>query len=409
MINKIDRKHIERLIWLFTLVYFVSYVSRQGLGTILVEVIKSGFAPKTTAALALTVCSITYGSGQIISGYLSDRFKPQHVMLSGLLITSIINLSVFFMKDSSFLVPAWGINGFAQALMWPPLVRLMSASFDDTDYQKSCIRVSQGANVGTIVLYLIAPLIISLLNFKFVFLFSGMIALVVAVLWHKGFPILSKKVVKTEKASEPKMVVETGTARFDKTALIVTIFIMLAIVMQGALRDGVTSWTPTLLSETFNLSSSVSILSGVVLPLFAIATHSFVGWIYKNFQKNPLVCAAVIFAVGTLSAILLLLVNGKSPILAVLFLAVLVGCMHGVNLILITMVPASYKKYGHVALIAGVLNSATYIGAAVSTYGVVVYAEAFGWNSTILLWAGIAAVGGLICIGLLKLWKKFVS
>jgi len=112
-----DRKNIERLIWLFTIVYFVSYVSRQGLGTILVEVIQSGFALKTTAALALTVCSITYGAGQIISGYISDRFKPQHVMFSGLLLTSACNLAVFLMPDDRFLVPVWGINGFAQALM----------------------------------------------------------------------------------------------------------------------------------------------------------------------------------------------------------------------------------------------------------------------------------------------------
>ena len=409
MSTKADRKYIEQLIWLFTLVYFISYVSRQGLGTVLVEVIQSGFAEKTTAALALTVCSITYGSGQIISGYLSDRFKPQHVMLGGLLLTSICNFAVFLMQDSHLLVPVWGINGFAQALMWPPLVRLMSGNFNDDDYQKSCIRVSQGANAGTIVLYLVAPVVISLLNFRYVFLLSGFMALVVALVWKKDFPRISSQVVKTETDFDGKQVVEEGTEKFGSTAVLVTIFIMLAIVMQGALRDGVTSWTPTLLSETFHMSSSVSILSGVVLPLFAIVSHQITGWVYRKYLKNPLVCASAIFAVGAIAALLLFVVNGKSSVLAVMFLALLVGCMHGANIMLITMVPASYKKYGHVSLIAGVLNSATYIGAAISTYGVAVYAETFGWNSTILLWAGIAAVGGLICISLLKLWKKFVS
>jgi len=404
-----DRKNIERLIWLFTIVYFVSYVSRQGLGTILVEVIQSGFALKTTAALALTVCSITYGAGQIISGYISDRFKPQHVMFSGLLLTSACNLAVFLMPDDRFLVPVWGINGFAQALMWPPLVRLMSASFDEADYQKSCIRVSQGANVGTIVLYLVAPVVISLLNFRFVFLLSGFLALAVAFVWNKDFPKISAKLVKTKAVTDGEHVVEEGNAHFGLNAVLVTVFIMLSIVMQGALRDGVTSWTPTLLSETFNMSSSVSILSGVVLPLFAIATHQVTGWIYRKYLKNPLVCAFAIFSVGAIAALLLYAVNGKSSVLAVIFLALLVGSMHGVNIMLITMVPVSYKKYGHVSLIAGVLNSATYIGAAISTYGIAVYAEHFGWNSTILLWAGIAAVGGLLCISILKLWKKFVA
>ena len=50
--------------------------------------------------------------------------------------------------------------------------------------------------------------------------------------------------------------------------------VMVAIVLQGALRDGVTTWMPSFISETFHLSSEVSILSGVCLPLFAIFSLS---------------------------------------------------------------------------------------------------------------------------------------
>ena len=39
--------------------------------------------------------------------------------------------------------------------------------------------------------------------------------------------------------------------------------IMLAIMMQGILRDGITTWMPSYISETFHLASSVSILTGI--------------------------------------------------------------------------------------------------------------------------------------------------
>lgn len=411
MTNRADKKSIERLIWLFTIVYYVSYVSRQGLGTILVEVIQSGFAERTVAALALTVSSITYGGGQIISGYLSDRFHPQDVMLSGLLLTTAANLAVFVMPDSQFLVLVWGINGFAQALMWPPLVRLMSSNLSVEDYDRSCVRVNQGASVGTITLYLIAPAIIRVLNFRYVFLFSGLLALIISVVWKKEFSRVCRnveaKAVIAEQAGKDGAVVEQGGEKFGPVAIIVTVGLMLAIIMQGSLRDGVTNWTPTMLSETFHLSSSVSILSGVVLPLFSIITSQLTSWIHRRFLKNEILCAAVIFLAGCAAALLLAVFNGRNSVLAILCLAVLVGCMHGVNLILVCMVPANYKKYGHISLISGVLNSATYVGAAISTYGIAVYVEAFGWGSTILLWAGIAGIGGVICLGLLKFWKKF--
>lgn len=106
--------------------YFISYFSRVNLSAALVEVINSGFAGKKTAALALTVCSITYGAGQIISGFLGDRFKPQNLILTGFAITTVANGCVGLMTNDVLLVPLWGINGFAQALMWPPLVVIMA-------------------------------------------------------------------------------------------------------------------------------------------------------------------------------------------------------------------------------------------------------------------------------------------
>ena len=57
--------------------YFVSYVTRTNLAAIMVAVVESGFAPEATVALALSVCSVTYGIGQIVNGYLSDRIRPQ--------------------------------------------------------------------------------------------------------------------------------------------------------------------------------------------------------------------------------------------------------------------------------------------------------------------------------------------
>lgn len=399
-----DRRRVASFIWLCMLVYFVSYVSRVNLSATLVEVVQSGFASKTTAALALTVCSITYGAGQILSGYLGDRCKPQNLIVVGFAITGLVNACVGALSNDTLLVPLWGINGFAQSLMWPPLVAILTANLTQADYQVACVRVSWGSSFGTIAVYLFSPLIIGLMNIRWVFFLSAAAAFVMLIVWKLVFEH-NYSSAKAEKAAAPAKPMQA--ARFDGRALALTAAVIACIVLQGFLRDGVTSWTPSYISDTFRLSSTVSILSGVILPLFSVVSFQLASVIYRRFFKNEMVCAAVIFLVGCLSAALLLLFNGKSMISSLICLALLVGSMHGVNLILICMVPPHFAKFGRVSLISGVLNSGTYIGSAISAYGTAVYTEAFGWNSTILLWSATALLGALACILLKKKWKHF--
>ena len=81
--------------------------------------------------------------------------------------------------------------------------------------------------------------------------------------------------------------------------------------------------------------------------------------------------------------------------------------MHGVNLMLITVVPKRFAATGRVATFTGIFNSGTYIGAAISTYGFAALADARGWNFTILMWSVIAALGVLSCLAVTRIWKKY--
>ena len=81
--------------------------------------------------------------------------------------------------------------------------------------------------------------------------------------------------------------------------------------------------------------------------------------------------------------------------------------MHGVNMIMVCMVPPYFGKFGRISFISGLLNACTYVGSAISTYGIAKFSESFGWNSTILLWAGIAFAGLAICVIFAKVWHKF--
>ncbi len=393
-----NKRDVNRIAILFTLTYMISYITRINYGAIISEMESAAGISKDLLSMALTGSFITYGVGQIISGLCGDRFSPKRLVAYGLCATVAMNLLIPICQSPYQMLAVWCVNGFAQSFMWPPIVRLMTALLSEDDYKSTSVKVSWGSSFGTIAVYLISPLIISFASWEWVFRISAICGIIMIFVWLKVAPE-----VETEKKVTAN---EGGKSAVKAMFSPFMICIMLAIVLQGMLRDGVTTWMPSYIAETYDLSNVISILTGVVMPIFSIICFQATSRLYRKTFKNPLVCAGVIFGAGAVSSLALSIITGSSAALSVLFSAMLTGCMHGVNLILICMIPPFFKKYGSTATVSGVLNSCTYIGSAISTYGIAVLSKNYGWSVTLVIWLAIAALGTLLCFISAKPWKK---
>ena len=409
-------KNITILTWLCAAAYFCSYLTRLNYSAVMVEMIaKEGFT-KSGASVALTGLFITYGVGQIISGFLGDKIKPQLLVFCGLLTSAAMNVAIVFCPNTLWMTAVWCVNGFAQAMMWPPLVRIMSAYMTEEQYKKATVRVTWGSSFGTIAVYLMAPLFIAISGWKMVFVASAMIAVLMACIWLPAYHRLERMIRKertaeTSAASTSKAVTAPVAQKFAKGLLGLLAIIMLGIVMQGLLRDGITTWMPSYIDDSFHLGSRVSILTGVILPIFSIISVQAVEVVNRKMIRNELACGAFFFGIGMASLLVLSLAQtmpGKlSVLLSVGAFAIASACMHGVNLVLICMVPKFFQYTGRISLISGVLNACTYVGSALSTYGVAVLAENFGWSFTVRIWIVVAAVGTAACAFTIGAWNKF--
>ncbi len=396
------KQRSSNLTLLFAITYMVSYITRTNFGAIISEIISDTGISKSLLSLAVTGSFVTYGIGQIISGLSGDRFSPKNMVCYGLIVTVMMNVCLPFATGPVAMAILWCINGFAQSMMWPPIVKMMTALMSDEEYKRSVSKVSWGSSFGTIIVYLVSPIIISLLSWKWVFIFCAACGFLMIIVWNAFAPDVEVKKVETISETETEMKKGTFAGVFTPVMLLV----MFAIILQGVLRDGVTTWMPSYLSDTFSLSNSISIFSGVILPIFGIISFELAGKLYAKKLRDPLSCGALFFLLGTVSAAGLYVFSDSVAILSVFFFAVLIGCMHGVNLMLVCMIPAYFKKFGNVSTASGVINSCTYIGSAVSTYGVAVISELFGWNITILVWIGCALVGTLICFLCIPKFRK---
>ncbi len=403
------KKDIGRTALLFAVLYCVSYMTRINFGAVISEMEKDTGIARDLLSLSLTCSFFTYGIGQIFSGVLADKFSPKRLITIGLGITTGVNLLLPFIPSPYVMLVLWGINGVAQALMWPPIVRLLIEYLSYDDYKMTVARVAYGSSAGTMLVYLLSPLLILLFSWRAVFWFCAMLGLVMLLVWERiGLDV---KEAKPENASVSGHVQAQNESGALTAFLSPMMFgIMAAIALQGMLRDGVTTWMPTFISETYDISNLISILTGFILPIFSILCIRLAATVFKKWLANPMTCAGLFFGVGLVSALGLVLCSGKVAVLSVLFSAILTGAMHGANLMFTSMLSPAFQRYGKVSTVSGVLNACTYIGSAVSTYGIAVLSERSGWTVTLLVWLGIAMLGTALCFLTAASWsRRFMS
>ncbi len=396
------KRRIAGMTWLFSFAYLISYVTRINYGAVLVEMEAATGFSRDLLSMAATGLFICYGVGQVVSGIIGDHFSPKKLVVISFSVTTLMNLMIPVCKTPYGMLAVWCVNGFAQAFMWPPMVRMMTYHMNQEEYVDSVAKVSYGSCIGTIVVYLSAPLLISLFNWKAVFIASAVCGALMLVFWLRFAPDAAP-----EKKEKTETSVPVPTKKAANILAPVMLMIMAAIILQGIIRDGITTWMPTYIADTYNLGNGTSILSGAILPIFSILSFKFATILHAKWMKNPLTCAAAFFGFSTVGSVVLWLLSGRVAVLSIVLSAIVTGCMHGVNLMLIGMIPSYFKNSGHVSTVSGMLNCCTYIGSSVSTYGVAILSKNLGWDFTLLVWVGVTAVGTVSCVLAAKPWKQY--
>lgn len=391
------------LSFLFAAAYFVSYLTRVNYSAVISEMEMATGMSKSMLSMALTGSFFTYGAGQVVSGILGDRISPKRLLLSGLLLSAAMNCLLPLCGNAYGMLAVWSVNGFAQAFMWPPLVKLMTVCLPEKDYQKAVVRASYGCSLGTVAVYLLSPVLISAFSWRGVFFGCAACGLVMAGIWWLLCPE-NRPITRVDVPGQEKNDPAGSGLLFCPMML----GIMLAIALHGMLKDGVSTWMPSYISETYGVGNLIAIFTGVVMPVFSVLSVEVASRVYRRFFTNPVACAASVFAVSSVSALLLALFNNSNAALSVVLFALLTGSMHGVNLMLISIIPPYFKRYNAVSTTSGVLNACTYVGSAISTYGIAVVSERYGWQVTLWLWLGIAAMAGALCTICMKPFRRKV-
>ncbi|QHT58785.1 MFS transporter [Paenibacillus lycopersici] len=431
------------------LVYFTSYMTRLNYGAAISEIGDALHVSNQLAGMALIGSSVAYGIGQPLFGFAGDRLSPRHMIAVGLAGTALLNAAVACTDSIGLITAIWCLNGLFQAMLWPPLVRIMTQTLSREAYNNASVGIVAAASAGTIGVYLLVPLCIVFAGWRLSFVIPAALSMLVAAVWFAGAGKFSPSVSVSKAAGEAAAsgmeaaaieieaagtasargdAAQEGTATADAmpaaanpidarpaSAKAITLImasgllpILLAITLQGALRDGITTWMPTFIGDTYGFGNSSAILSTAILPLFTIVSVSAASFV-QRILRNEVRTSALLWTAACAAAGLLAAFYDANAAIGIALIAVLTGCMHGVNMMLISLLPMHFASAGKASTISGILNAFSYLGSASSIYGIAALSEGYGWRITICAWCVMAIAGMILCGACAKRWNRFAA
>lgn len=401
------------------LAYFASYVTRINYVAVRLAIADelALTSPELVAELgiAIAAASVTYGLGQLVSGILGDRLPPIPLVCAGLGGAVLCNLLMPMIYPSVYwMALVWGVNGFFQSLIRPPLGRIISANFDEQGYIDTCVAVSNSSQVATVLTYLIIPLCLRLFDheWRLAFYLPVAVGIVTLLSWMLLVPRLTAGGKERSAASAPSGSEDRPEPLFPLLFRSGLWIMIPAVLIHGLLRDGITAWMPDFISEVGGWGTDVSILTTAILPIFCIVCVLLAKKVCSALPSDG-ISAAMLFAVSAVSAaIIVFLLDRVGTVtfaITVILMALITGCMHGANHIFITRIPGAFKQAGRVSGIVGILNAITYLGGALSPYAVALVAGNGGWSRAVILWVALAACSTVLCLAACRKWNLFKS
>ena len=409
---QISRKRdMHLLVWMCTLSYAITYIGRLNYSAALPVMIEQGILEKTWGGMIATAYFGAYGVGQLINGCLADHFNPRTQVLVGVSGSAVLNLVMGTVAQPQSMLLVWGLNGYAQSLIWAPMFLIVSQSIPEIFRMRALLLLNSAPSIGTVLAYLVSSVVLKIASWQWLFIGAALLLLVCTGCWLLGW-----RVLQCHGAPQEAQMQTTQKNRYAQTRKplpkaawkgigVGMVLLVLPAMIHGMLKDGVTSWLPTYMTEEFSMAAETAVAFSVLLPLINIFGAAIGYWMIARL-RNEAACVCILFAGSGFCMLLLTAAGNWKPILAVVLFALVTAAMMAVNVLLCSEVPARFAASGLAGTVSGFFNACGYIGTSVSMYGIAWIAESCGWGAMRTVWLVSCLIAAALCGVSAPLWRR---
>lgn len=373
-----------------TLGYSLYYVCRTSLNVMKKPILDSEMLDATQLGVIGSALLFAYAIGKFINGFLADRSNIKRFMATGLLVSTLANLTMgvigllgsnnefvgvaMIPSATTFIIFAimWGINGWAQSMGAAPSVVSLSRWFPLSRRGTFYGFFSASHNIGEWLSFIFVGSLVAVAGWQWGFFGSALAGAigvaVILIMLHdtpesKGLP--SIEVLSGEKVEEKSQTESIADVQKQVLRTPAVWILALASAFMYISRYSLNSWGILFLQEEkgFSLETATFIIS--INALLGIVGTVLAGWLsdvlFKGDRKMPALVSGIILS---LSYVLFIYggneywVNVASMVLFGIAIGVLIAFLGG--LMAVDIVP---RKASGAAL--GVVGIASYVAAGI--------------------------------------------
>lgn len=400
------------LIVIACLVYSFAYTGRYSYNANIAPIMAFYNVTRAEAGLTGTFFFFAYGAGQLIHAIFC-RFYPRKYIIPGVLgVSAILNIAVFCGVPFGAIKYLWLLNGICQSVLWPTLVLVLSDTMDSVMMKRAVFAMSLTVVIGTVISYGGSAIFNLFDLFRGAFLLGAVLMVAIGIAWLIGYDVLTLEnagLAEAHAASSEATTAGGGSRKRAANGALIGLFAVCGLFMavDNFVKDGLNTWTPVILKERFGVGDSLSIVLTVALPFCGVFGAMLALRMNRKIKDFRALSGSLLLLLSVCICGILLSMKLESMVLTVAFLGVVSCFAHGINSIMTSIMPFAMRDKVNPGFLAGLMNSAGYVGSTASAYGLGVIADRTDWNTVmyILLFASVGVTllaWGTVLLGHLR-------
>ncbi len=271
--------------------YAAAYVGRYNYSAVMGAMIADGVLSHSAAGAVSTGYFICYAAGQLGSGFACQFVSPFGMIFAGLALSGLCNLGMAFAPPAA-LAALWAANGLLQSMFWPPIVRLFAESMPLAQQKGACVNINSTIPAGTFAAYGLCAVLLAAASWRAAFCACGLLLLGGSVLWQLATlrlrrACLAPRAARARAAAKSKAPGGAGAGALRAVLGAGLCWLVLPVLLHGGLKDGVTSWVPSMVQDRFAVSPAFSAAVSMALPLVNAGGAFAAGWLDRRASLKP--------------------------------------------------------------------------------------------------------------------------